>query len=152
MAFGNHALIPTFVKASGLDWGVVGMPHFPGNRTVNVAGGAGYCISRWTKVPEAAYQLWSFLTGPVASLMFAAGNDLVPDNPQTLRSQVWLSKPYNKVFSQQTELGHAGPTFAKWQDVLNATSAVLDKVWIGEMSAAAALPRATAAARKILNI
>jgi ABC-type glycerol-3-phosphate transport system substrate-binding protein len=152
MAFGNHALIPTFVKASGLDWGVVGMPHFSGHRTVNVAGGAGYCISRWTKVPEAAYQLWSFLTGPVASLMFAAGNDLVPDNPQTLRSQVWLSKPYNKVFSQQTELGHAGPTFAKWQDVLNATSAVLDKVWIGEMSAAAALPRATAAARKILNI
>jgi multiple sugar transport system substrate-binding protein len=152
MAFGNHALIPTFVKTAGLDWGVVGMPHFPGHKTVNVAGGAGYCIARWTKAPEAAYQLWSFLTGPVASLRFAAGNDLVPDNPQTLRSQAWLSKPYNKVFSQQTELGHAGPTFAKWQDVLNATTGVLDKVWIGEMSAAAALPRATATARNILNI
>jgi ABC-type glycerol-3-phosphate transport system substrate-binding protein len=152
LAFGNHALIPTFVKTAGLDWGVVGMPHFPGHKTINNAGGAGYCISRWTKAPEAAYQLWSFLTGPVGSLMFAAGNDIVPDNPQTLRSQVWLSKPYNKVFSQQTELGHAGPTFAKWQDVLTATTAVLDKVWIGEMSAAAALPRATATARKILKI
>jgi ABC-type glycerol-3-phosphate transport system substrate-binding protein len=152
MAFGNHALIPTFAKTPGLDWGVVGMPHFPGHKTVNVAGGAGYCISRWTKAPDAAYQLWSFLTGPVASLMFAAGNDLVPDNPQTLRSKVWLSKPYNKVFSQQTELGHVPSTFAKWQDVDNAIMAILDKVWIGEMSAAAALPRAAAAARKILNI
>src|SRR5581483_8919926 len=28
MAFGNHALVPTFVKTSGLDWFVVGMPHF----------------------------------------------------------------------------------------------------------------------------
>lgn len=151
MAFGNHALIPTFVKTKGLDWGVVGMPHFTGHKTVNAAGGAGYTISRWTKTPEAAYQLWSFLVGPVASLMFASGNDLVPDNPAALHSEAWLSKPYNKVFSQQTALGHAGPTFAKWVAVDNVIEPILDKVWIGESTAAAALARANAAANKALK-
>jgi ABC-type glycerol-3-phosphate transport system substrate-binding protein len=151
MAFGNHALIPTFANTKGLDWGVVGMPHFSGNKTVNVAGGAGYCISRWTTSPTAAYQLWSFLVGPVASLMFASGNDLVPDNPQTLRSSTWLSKPYNKIFSEQTELGHAGPTFAKWVSVDGVIEPILDKLWIGELSAKDALTRAAAAATKALK-
>lgn len=151
MAFGNHALIPTFVNTHGLDWGVVGMPRFSGHKPANVAGGAGYCISRWTQAPDAAYQLWSFLTGPVASLMFAGGNDLVPDNPQTLRSSTWLSKPYNKIFSQQTELGHAGPTFAKWVSVDGVIEPILDKLWIGETSAKDALTRAAAAATKALK-
>lgn len=151
MAFGNHALVPTFVKATGLEWDVVGMPHFTGHPTVNIAGGAGYTISRWTTNLEAAYQLWSFMVGPVASLMFAAGNDLVPDNPQALESPAWLSKPYNKVFAQQTLLGHAGPSFPQWVNVSNAIQAVLDKVWIGEMTAAQALPQAAAAAAKALK-
>jgi hypothetical protein len=38
------------------------------------------------------------MTGPVASLIFAEGNDLVPDNPQALASPAWLSKPYNKIW------------------------------------------------------
>jgi len=151
MAFGNHGLVPTFVKTAGLDWFVAGMPHFSGHKTVNISGGAGYCISRWTKSLDASYQLWSFITGPVASLMFADGNDLVPDNPQALESKTWLSKPYNKVFSEQTALGHAGPTFTKWADVLTAASSVLDKVWIGEASASTVLPQANAAADKLIK-
>lgn len=151
MAFGNHALVPTFVKTPGLDWDVVGMPHFAGHPTVNLAGGAGYTMSKWTAAPDAAYQLWSFITGSVASLMFASGNDLVPDNPEALRSAAWLSKPYNRVFAEQTTLGHTGASFPKWVDVSNAIQAALDKVWTGEMSAAAALPQVAAAATKALK-
>lgn len=151
MAFGNHALVPTFEKTSGLDWGVVGMPHFKGYKTVNVAGGAGYTISRWTQQPAAALSLWSFLTGPVASLIFASGNDLVPDNPAALHSRQWLSKPYNKVFTQQTRLGHDFPSFPKWVDVSNAVGAALDKVWIGEESARAALHQAKSAGERALK-
>jgi multiple sugar transport system substrate-binding protein len=151
LAFGNHALIPTFVKTPGLDWGVVGLPHFAGHKPVNAAGGAGYVISRWTAAPEAAYQLWSYITGPVASLQFAGGNDLVPDNPAALRSSAWLSKPYNRVFSEQTALGHAGPTFAKWVNVDNVIEPQLDKVWIGESTAATGLAAAAAAATSALK-
>ncbi len=151
MAIGNHALIPTLAKASGLQWDVVGLPHFAGYKTVNGGGGAGYCIGRWTKNPAAAFQLWQFLTGPVASLAFAAGNDLVPDNPQALHSKEWLSKPYNKVFTQQTKLGHDFPSFPKWSDVSNAISAALDKVWTGESSAQTALHEAVAPAEKALK-
>ncbi len=151
MAFGNHALVPTFVKTPGLDWDVVGMPHFSGKPTVNIAGGAGYTISKWTTNLDAAYQLWSFITGPVASLEFAAGNDLVPDNPQALQSPAWLSKPYNKVLAEQTTLGHAGPSFPQWVNMSNAIQAVLDKVWTGETTAAAALPQAAAVATKALK-
>jgi len=151
MAYGNHALVPTFAKTAGLDWFVAGMPHFSGHKTVNYAGGAGYCISRWTKSLDASYQLWSFITGPVASLMFADGNDLVPDNPQALASKAWLSKPYNRIFAEQTKLGHADASFAQFAAVVTAVSSVLDKVWIGEASARAALPRANAAAAKLIK-
>ncbi len=151
MAFGNHALIPTFVKTSGLDWGVTGMPHFPGHKPVNEAGGAGYCISRWTKDMAASYALWSFMTGPVASLVFAQGNDLVPDNPQALHSKSWLSKPYNKIFTQQTKFGHAQPSFPKWVDASTAIGSALDKVWTGEMTAKQAMPLAAAAARRAMT-
>jgi multiple sugar transport system substrate-binding protein len=151
MAFGNHALVPTFAAASGLKWDVVGMPHFKGYKTVNVAGGAGYTISRWAKDPAAALTLWEFMTGPVASLLFAAGNDLVPNSPAALRSKQWLSKPYNKVFTQQTKLGHDFPSFPQWGDVLTAVGSSLDKLWIGEQTAKQALPQAVAAARKALK-
>jgi len=151
MAFGNHALVPTFVATPGLEWGVVGLPHFAGQPTVNEAGGAGYVISRWTQQPEAAFQLWSFLVGPVASQMFAAGNDLVPVNPQVLRSATWLSKPYNRVFSEQTALGHAFPSFAAFNDIYTVITTVLDRVWIGEMTAAQALPQAASSAAKMLH-
>ncbi len=151
MAWGNHALVPTFLKTPGLDWGVVGLPHFTGQKTVNVAGGAGYAISKWASNKAAAYQLWSFLTGPVASLDFSAGNDIVPDNPQALQSSQWLSKPYNKVFAQQTELGHAVPSFADWWPTDTLIVPIFDKVWIGETTAAKALAQAETVANKALK-
>jgi multiple sugar transport system substrate-binding protein len=151
MAFGNHALVPSFIAAPNLQWDVVGMPHFTGYKTVNVAGGAGYTIGRWTKNPKAALHLWQFMTGPVASLIFASGNDLVPNSPAALRSKEWLSKPYNKVFTQQTKLGHDFPSFPQFNDVANAIGAQLDKVWTGETSAKDALHAAVAPAEKALK-
>lgn len=151
MAFGNHPEVPTFVKASGLDWFVVGMPHFAGHPVVNASGGAGYCMSKFTKSPDAAYQLWDFLTGPVASLMFASGNDIVPLSPEALRSPAWTSKPYNKVFAQQTKVGHRLPSFASFGPVLNAIDSALQPVWTGEQTAAQALPVAEKAANKIIQ-
>lgn len=151
MAFGNHALVPAIAATSGLKWDVVGLPHFKGYKTVNVAGGAGYTVSRWTKNPAAALTLWQFITGPVASLIFASGNDIVPNSPAALRSKQWLSKPYNKVFSQQTKLGHDFPSFPQWNDVANAIGASLDKVWTGESTARDALHAAIAPAQKALT-
>jgi ABC-type glycerol-3-phosphate transport system substrate-binding protein len=151
MAFGNHALVPTFAKTAGLDWFVAGMPHFAGHPVVNAAGGAGYCMSRFTKSPAATYQLWDFMSGPVASLMFAAGNDVVPLSPAALRSATWTSKPYNRIFTQQTKLGHRFPSFAQIGPVLNAIDSALQPVWIGEQTAAEALPVAEKAANKAIQ-
>jgi multiple sugar transport system substrate-binding protein len=151
MAFGNHALVPALTSTPGLNWGVVGLPHFKGYKTVNVAGGAGYTVSRWTKNPNAAFQLWEFITGSTASLLFSAGNDIVPNNPKALKSKQWLSKPYNKVFSQQTKLGHDFPSFPQFNDVANAISASLDKAWTGESTAKQALHAAVGPANKALH-
>ena len=151
MAFGNHALVPTFNKTKGLDWFVVGMPHFNGQKVVNAAGGAGYTISKFASHPDAAYQLWDFLTGPIASLQFAAGDDIVPLSPAALSSPVWTGKPYNKVFTAQTKLGHRFPSFAQFGPVLSAIDSALQPIWIGEQTAADALPKAAAAAQKLLK-
>ena len=151
MAFGNHALVPTFVKTPGLDWSVVGMPHFAGHPTVNASGGAGYTISAFTTVQDAAYALWEFLTGPVAIKMFSEGNDVTPINPQILKSSYWLSKPYNAVFAQQTKYGHLLPSFPTFFDVYTAADTVLQKLWAGEGTATTLLPQAAAAATKVLK-
>jgi multiple sugar transport system substrate-binding protein len=151
MAFGNHALVPTFAGTSGLNWDVVGLPHFKGYKTVNVAGGAGYTISKWTKNQDAAFAFWQYITGPVASMVFAGGNDIVPDNPKALKSTSWLSKPYNKVFSQQTKLGHDFPSFPQFPQVSTAIGSALDKVWTGEETAKDALAAAVQPATKALK-
>jgi multiple sugar transport system substrate-binding protein len=151
MAFGNHALIPTFNKTSGLDWFLVGMPHFNGHKAVNFVGGAGYCMSKFSSHPDEAYQLWDFMTGPVAALKFAAGDDFVPLSPAALHSPTWTSKPYNKIFTQQNALGHRFPSFAQYGPVDGAISSALEPVWIGEQTAAEALPKAEAAANKLIK-
>jgi len=151
MAFGNHAVVPTFAKTPGLDWFVVGMPHFAGKKAVNAAGGAGYTISKFTKQPEAAFQLWDFMTGTFATQTFSAGNDVVPLNPQVLNSQAWLSKPYNKVFTAQTKIGHRLPSFANFFDILNAVDAKLQPIWIGEQTAAQALSTAEKVATPLIK-
>ncbi|MDB5059163.1 MAG: hypothetical protein JWO59_2635 [Chloroflexi bacterium] len=151
MAFGNHALVPTFNKTAGLDWAPVGLPHFNGHKVVNTAGGAGYTISKFASNPDAAYQLWDFLTGPIASLKFAAGDDIVPLSPDALRSSAWTSKPYNRVFTEQTKLGHRFPSFAQFGPVYSAIDSALQPVWIGEQTAAQALPKAAAAASKLIK-
>lgn len=151
MAFGNHALVPTFVRTKGLDWFVVGMPHFTGHPTVNASGGAGYAISKWTKQRDAAYKLWNFFTGTFAIETFSAGNDVTPITPSVLKSAAWLSKPYNKIFAQQTKYGHLFPSFASVGDVFNVVGSDLDKVWIGEQSAADALPKAEKDANKVIK-
>ncbi len=151
MAFGNHALAPTFLKTPGLDWFVVGMPHWNGRPVVNASGGAGYCMSKFTKTPEATYRLWDFMTGPVATLTFSEGNDVTPINPGVLNSAFWRSKPYNAVFQAQTKLGHRLPSFPTFFDVYTAADNVLQSLWSGEGTAATLLPKAAAAATKTLK-
>jgi len=151
MAFGNHALVPTFAKTAGLDWSVVGMPHFAGRPMVNATGGAGYCMSSYTKSPAATYQLWDFMTGPVATLTFSQGNDVTPIDAATLDSGFWKSKPYNAVFQQQSKTGHRLPSFPTFFDVYTAADTALQPLWIGEGSAAQLLPKAAAAATKVLQ-
>lgn len=151
MAFGNHALIPTFEKTKGLDWSLVGMPHFNGHKAVNFVGGAGYCMSKFSAHPDAAYALWDFMTGPIAALKFAAGNDIVPVNPEALKSAVWTSKPYNKIFAQENAIGHRFPSFAQYGPVDGAISSALQPLWIGEQTAAVALANAEKAANKLIK-
>lgn len=151
MAFGNHALVPTFAKTAGLDWFVAGMPHFNGQKAVNASGGAGYTIAKHSSQPAAAFQLWSFMTGLLATQTFAAGNDVTPLNPQVLKSPAWVSKPYNKIFAEQSLIGHRFPSFAAAGDVFNVVGSDLEKVWIGEQTAAAALPIAAADALKVIK-
>jgi len=151
MAVGNHALVPTFLKTPGLDWGVVGLAHWNGRPVVNGSGGAGYCMSKFTKAPEATYRLWDFLTGPVATLTFSEGNDVTPINAAVLRSAFWRSKPYNAVFEAQTKLGHRLPSFPAFFDVYNAADSVLQPLWTGEGTATTLLPKAASAATKTLK-
>ncbi len=151
MAFGNHALAPTFAKTAGLDWSVVGMPHFAGRPVVNATGGAGYCMSTYTKSAAATYQLWDFMTGPLATLTFSQGNDVTPIDPGTLNSGFWKSKPYNAVFQQQSKVGHRLPSFPTFFDVYTAADTALQPLWIGEGTAAQLLPKAAAAATRVLR-
>lgn len=75
------------------------MPRFKGQPVINVAGGAGFCLSKLTTQPDASYHLWDFLTGPVATGIFIQGHGVTLVDPATLKSAAWRSKPYDAMGS-----------------------------------------------------
>ncbi|MGB8956198.1 MAG: sugar ABC transporter substrate-binding protein [Tumebacillaceae bacterium] len=142
MIIGNHALVPSFQKTPGLEWDIAGIPTAKGVKPVNLAGGAGYAIAKNTKHKEAAYKLWSFLLGEEGQKIFTKSNVMVPTSKKVLASDDFMKQPYQaNVFVEQTQAGHAMPTYSGWSEASSKLSSALQAVWINQEKAGDAISK-----------
>jgi multiple sugar transport system substrate-binding protein len=139
MVFGNHTLVPWFANEPDLAWDVAPLPQ--GVERVNVAGGAGFVISRRSQHQEAAWALVRYLTGPKAQAMLSDSGVIVPARRSVREDNIFIrQRPYRAdIFLSETEIGRPVPSFAGGTAREQRIDQSLIPLWRGEQSAAEVL-------------
>ena len=140
MIFGNHGLVPWFANTPELSWDVAPLPQ--NRERINVAGGAGFTISRRSQAKEASWQLVRFLTGPKAQALLAESGVITPARRSVREDNIFLrQQPYRaEVFLAETEIGRPVPNFPGVTEMERVMDEGLAPVWRGERRVADVLP------------
>ena len=136
MMFGNHTLVPWFANTPDLSWDIAPLPQ--GSERANVAGGAGFTISRRSEHKEAAWQLVKYLTSVKAQAILAESGLIMPARRSVREDNIFLrQQPYQaEVFLDETEIGRPVPNFAGVTDMERLIDEALKPLWRGERGAA----------------
>jgi multiple sugar transport system substrate-binding protein len=150
MAFGGHGKVPVFAEDTDLRWDVVGLPR--GRQAANVAGGAGYSLSRIAVDPDAAWEFLSFLSGPKGQGLFAESGLITPARRSVREDHIFLRRqPYNpSAFLDGTVYGRADLHAPRGDDLNAALDRAFLPVWRGEQGVAEALARVRPEAERLL--
>ena len=151
MVFGNHALVPWFTETSDLSWDVAPLPRAAAR--ANVAGGAGFVMSRHAAHKDAAWRLIRFLTESKAQGILAASGVITPARRSVREDSIFLKRqPYRaEVFRSESELGRPIPNFPGATEFNRVMNAGLAPVWRGERSPADALRDLAPRIEQIVN-
>ena len=151
MLFGNHALVPWFANTAELEWQVAPLPR--GVARANVAGGAGFVLSRRSPQPEAAWQLVRFLTGAKAQALLAESGVITPARRSVREESVFLrQQPYRaELFRAESLVGRPIPNFPGVTDFYRLMNEGLRAVWRGERHPAEALADLAPAVQRVID-
>jgi multiple sugar transport system substrate-binding protein len=151
MMFGNHALVPTFAEAGGLAWDVAPLPR--GREQANVAGGAGYVLSRRSANQDAAWELIRFLTGRKGQAIFAESGVITPARRSVREDNIFLRRrPYHaEVFLSETQAGRTVPNFPGVTEMDRVINAGLAPVWRGERPVADVLRELSPRVQEVIS-
>lgn len=153
MLMGNHTLVPWLSNTPGLSWDVAPLPRDA--RAANVAGGAGFAISRRSdaRQQEAAWQLLHFLTSPKGQSMLAESGVITPARRSVREDNIFLrQRPYRaQVFVAESENGRSYPDFSGAAEFYRVVGAALAPVWAGERTPAEALSVVAPELRRIVE-
>lgn len=139
MMFGNHALVPVFTEAQNLTWDIAPLPGAV--TRANVAGGAGYVVSRRSPHKDAAWQLVEFLTGRKGQALFAESGVITPARRSVGEDNIFLRQQGYRagVFLSEGEVVRAVPNFPGVTEMDSLINTSLAPVWRGERTAAEAV-------------
>ena len=152
MMFGNHALVPWFAETADLAWDIAPLPQ--AKMRVNVAGGAGYTISRRSQSKDAAWQLVKFLTGPKAQAILAESGLITPARRSVREDNIFLrQQPYQAgIFLAETEIGRPVPNFPGVTEMERVIDEGLKPLWRAERSAADVLAELAPKVREVVSL
>jgi multiple sugar transport system substrate-binding protein len=152
MVFGNHALVPWFANTPDLDWDVAPLPQQ--RARANVAGGAGYTISRRSAHKEAAWQLVRFLSGTKAQAILAESGLITPARRSVREDSIFLrQQPYKAaVFLTETEIGRPVPNFPGVTEMERVIDEGLAALWRGERRASEVLRDLAPEVERVLGL
>ena len=151
MMFGNHALVPGFANTAELEWEVAPLPR--GSDRANVAGGAGFVLSRRSEQKEAGWALIRFLTGPKAQAVLAESGAITPARRSVREDSIFLRQQRYRadVFRSESAVGRPIPTFPGSADFNRLMSEGLQPVWRGERHPAEVLQELAPRAQRIID-
>jgi multiple sugar transport system substrate-binding protein len=139
LAFGGKGKVPAFSKITDLNWDVVPLPQ--GKYRVNITGGAGYVMSKYSKHKAEAWQFMKFLCGELGQSLFMDSGVMIPAR-QSIREDNIFSRTskYNaQVFVEETRLGRSNLNFRSSNSVSSMIDQELLPVWKGDKTAAEVL-------------
>jgi multiple sugar transport system substrate-binding protein len=136
MVFGNHALVPWLTEATGLLWDVAPLPR--NAERINLAGGAGFVMSRRSQQKEAAWTLMRFLSGPKAQAILSESGVITPARRSVRESNIFLRQQRYSAgtFVSETAIGRPVPNFPGVTEMERVIDAGLKPLWRGERPAA----------------
>ncbi len=139
MAFGAKGKVPVFSNTPGLSWDVVPLPQ--GKYRVNISGGAGYVMSKYSKHKAEAWQFLKFLCGELGQSLFMDSGVMVPARQSVREDNIFLStSKYNtQVFTDETRLGRQALNFRSSNTVSGLIDQELLPVWKGQKTASEVL-------------
>jgi multiple sugar transport system substrate-binding protein len=139
MVLGNHALVPWFANTAELEWQVAPLPRDVAR--ANVAGGAGFVVSRRSQHPEAAWQLVRFLTERKAQALMAESGEITPARRSVREDSIFLRQHGYRaeLFRTESLVGRPIPNFPGVTDFYRLLNEGLRPVWRGERRPAEAL-------------
>jgi multiple sugar transport system substrate-binding protein len=151
MMFGNHALVPVFTEQTNLSWDVAPLPRSV--ERANVAGGAGYVVSRRSQHKDAAWELVKFLTGRKGEAIFAESGIITPARRSVREDNIFLRQQSYRadIFLSETELGRPVPNFRGVTDMNALINAALTPLWRGEGDAASIVRELTPKLQQIIE-
>jgi multiple sugar transport system substrate-binding protein len=151
MVFGNHTLVPWFSETDNLSWDVAPLPR--SHERVNVAGGAGFVISRRSEHKDAAWTLVKFLTSAEAQAMLAESGVITPARRSVREDSIFLRRqPYHAdVFVTETEQGRPVPNFPGVTEMERVMDRGLAPLWRGEQTPAEVLQALAPAVQQVID-
>lgn len=134
------------------EWDIVLVPAYKDGKRAMPTGGAGYCVLKQTKHPEAAWKLAKWMAGPFAMNEMAKTGLAQPAIAQLARQSPWVPSVRDPIEMQYppsriiTDAAVANvvfnPTGELYPEIVGLVNAQLDRIWLGTTSPKTALESA----------
>ena len=121
-------------KTKGLHWGVAPLPSK--KRRATMLGTENYAICSQSKHPAEAWKLFEFLMTSHAQEFMAQKLEKMPSRLSVINGPYIAADPTRKVFARALDYAVEPPNVPDWSQVRPLYQAELDRIWVGEKSAA----------------
>jgi multiple sugar transport system substrate-binding protein len=143
-------LAPGYNQIQGLHWDVAPFPQAPGKPyRLPADNGAFYTISAKSQHPDEAYKLVRFMVTPAAQRLMAQALTTSPLLKSVMYSKTYLTAPgmpaHGVLFAKENESVVPVVFPNNWLEMQTKLNGYLDQIYLGQTTAASALPSAVQA-------
>jgi multiple sugar transport system substrate-binding protein len=129
MLLNSRRLVPTLREVPGLDWDVAPLPRH--RKVATVLHSDAYCMSKASRVKDAAFRFVEFALGPVGAELVARGGRTVPSLRSVAEGPAFLDpaqRPASaRVFLDSILYIRRLPNVAVWNEVETRADAIVEE-------------------------
>ncbi|HEX2079263.1 MAG TPA: extracellular solute-binding protein [Longimicrobium sp.] len=148
----QQAVLSTYDRVAGLQYGLAPFPLPPNGKRVNYAAGPNLAIFASSEQPDTAWQVIEFLEDPPQLIRFNVAGSTMPPRRSAATSKEYLSlHPHFRFFADEQEHGRWVPVVAGIQDIFFALDETITPAIRGMIAPRDAVQNAIAKVQLILK-